>query len=133
MFHLSSLETTNSKLAGALAAVGIPLRVDTPVKRLTGHGGDRFCFFFQEISPCGQFKTKELILAWNDEDWHTRNPHHPFAYIKVAFQNKEALTDYVNKQVPTYCADKNGKLAFLPITASAELEKKVFQKLKKAN
>lgn len=129
MFHLPSCETSNTELAAALASVGIPLKKECPVRILTGHGGDRHCFFFEEISPCGQFKTGELIQAWHDPEWHKAHPRHPFAYVKVAFKNKHHLTDYVRKGVPIAVEEKSGKLAFLPLNASDELQKKVFQKL----
>lgn len=129
MFHLPSCETTNTDLAAALSAVGIPLRKETPVRILTGHGGDRHCFFFQDRSPCGNYLTEKLIHAWNDPDWHRQHPEHPFAYIKMAFQNRARLGDYIKRGVPIFVAEKHGKLAFLSLNSSPENEKKVFQKL----
>jgi hypothetical protein len=129
MFHLSSLETTNSDLAAALSAVGIPLRKDTPVRILTGHGGDRHCFFFEAVSPCGNYQTGDLIRAWDDKEWHLQHPEHPFAYIKVAFQNRARLMDYVKKGTPICVVEKAGKLAFLSLAASPEAEQKLFKRL----
>jgi hypothetical protein len=129
VFHLSSLETTNTELAAALAAVGIPMDPICPIRILTGAGGDRHCFFFQEKSPCGNYKTDDLIRAWNDPDWHRTHPEHPFAYVKVAFKNKHGLVDYVKRGVPTFVAEKHGKIAFIPLSASSDLEQKVFKKL----
>lgn len=129
MVHLHSNQTTNTDLAAALAAVGIPLKKECPVRLMTGHGGDRHCFFFEEISPCGQYKTCDLILAWDDKDWHRAHPEHPFAYLKVAFQNRARLLDYVKSGVPIFVAEKHGKLAFLSVNASPETERKVFAKL----
>lgn len=129
MFHLSSLETTNSDLAAALCAVGIPLKKETPVRILTGHGGDRHCFFFEERSPCGSYLTSELIQAWDDKEWYKQHPEHPFAYIKVAMQNRSRLLDYVKKGTPICVVQKAGKLAFLSLNASSEAEQKLFKRL----
>jgi hypothetical protein len=130
MIHLASLETSNTKLAAALTAVGIPLKKEKPVQIITGaKGPDRVAFFFEPISPCGLYKTKELMLAWDDERWHVRNPEHPFAYLKVAFQNMERLTDYCRKGTPIAFVQKGSKLAFLSLKASDDLQKKVFKEL----
>ena len=129
MIHLASLETTNTKLAAALCAVGIPLRKDYPVRLLTGDRGDRHCFFFESVSPCGLYKTAELILAWDDPEWHRRNPEHPFAYLQVAFQNQERLNDYIKKGTRIAAVAKGSKIAFISLHASDTLQKKVFTEL----
>ena len=132
LIHLQSTpqnETTNSDLAAALTACGIPLKKDCPVRILTGHGGDRHCFFFEDQSPCGNYKTAQLIVAWDDKEWHRKHPEHPFAYIKVAFQNRARLRDYIKGGTPIFVAEKHGKLAFLSVHCLPETEKKVFDKL----
>jgi hypothetical protein len=130
MFHLSSLETTNTKLAAALSAVGIPLRKNVPVRLMTGVSrGDTHCFFFEEQSPCGQFKTDELIKAWSDPEWHRQHPEHPFAYLKVSFDNMERLTDYIRKGTRTAAVTKGRKIAFLSLHAPDPVQKLVFAEL----
>lgn len=129
MVNLPNGETTNTDLAAALCAVGIPLKKGCPVRILTGHGGDRHSFFFEPISPCGNYRTFELIQAWDDREWHRQHPEHPFAYIKVAMQNRKRLMEYVKGAVPIFVAEKHGKLAFLSFNASPETEKKVFNRL----
>jgi hypothetical protein len=124
-----SLETTNTMLAAALAAVGIPLRKTNSVRIVTGDFGDRTCFFFEEKSPCGLYDTFELIRAWDDPDWHEKHPEHPFAYILVAFRNREKLNAYINKGIPTVAVKKGSKIAFLPLNASDPLQQKVFAQL----
>ncbi len=129
MIHLSQLETTNTKLAAALSACGIRLRATNPVKNLIGDRGDQLCFFFEDVSPCGQYKTEELIKAWDDKEWHEKHPEHPFAYLKVAFNNNERLTDYARKGIPTVAVAHGSKVAFLSLNASDVLQKKVFTEL----
>ena len=128
--HLTKLETTNTQLAAALSAVGIPLRKETPVRLITGDR-DQHAFFFEEISPCGLYKTEELIRAWNDKDWHERNPEHPFAYLKVAFQNHARLTDYVKSGVRIAAITRGHKIAFVSLNASKALQDKVFSELER--
>lgn len=136
MIHLGSLETTNSKLAAALCAVGIPLRKQRgdlkPVQIVTGgKGGDRVAFFFEDQSPCGAYKTKELMLAWENEHWHRNNPEHPFAYLKVAMENLERLNEYCRKGTPMAYVTRGSKIAFLSLNAPDQLQQKVFTELKR--
>lgn len=133
MIHLlGALETTNTELAAALGAVGIPLRPGAEgIKLIAGDRGDRHCFFFQAQSACGLYQTNELIKAWNDDEWHRKHPEHPFAYIKMAFRSKSRLTDYVKKGVPTYVCQQGTKFAFLSLNASDALQKQVFAELKR--
>lgn len=128
---LGSLETKNTKLAAALCSVGIPLREgENAVRLITGDSGDSHCFFFQEQSPCGHYVTAELIKAWDDPEWHIRNPEHPFAYIKVAFENNARLTDYVKKGTRIATVKRGHKIGFLSVRASDEAQKRFFKELK---
>lgn len=128
---LPGLETSNTDLAAALCAVGIPLKKGDPVKILTGQGGDRHTFFFEERSECGRYVTDELIKAWNDPTWHERNPEHAFAYVKVAFENRRRLLDYIKSRVPIAAVKQGNKVAFLSVNASDEIQRKVFAQLKR--
>ena len=121
--HLSSTATSNTCLAAALAAVGIPL-AEKPFVRVVGDGirGERVVWFFDQQSPDGNFETKELITAWNDDAWHLANPEHPFAYIKCALKNREQLVDKVKQDVPLACVKRRGKIAILPLDASTRTE-----------
>lgn len=125
------LNTTNSKLAAALAAVGIPLRRTSPVRHVTGDRGDRHAWFFEDSSPCGLYSTKELMLAWDNPAWHEAHPEHPFAYLKVAFANQERMVDWIKKNVPIVAVQKGRKIAFLHLHASDALQQKVFTELNK--
>ena len=52
--HLSSTATSNTALAAALSAVGIPL-AEKPLVRVVGDGirGERVIWFFEPQSACG--------------------------------------------------------------------------------
>jgi hypothetical protein len=121
--HLSSTATSNTALAAALSAVGLPVAAK-PLVRVVGDGirGERVIWFFEPQSPCGKYKTSELITAWSDNSWHMANPEHPFAYIKAALVNRESLVTKIKQNVPLACISRRGKFAFLPLDASPQTE-----------
>ncbi|MEO5712163.1 MAG: hypothetical protein ABIT37_01635 [Luteolibacter sp.] len=127
----ASLETTNTKLAGCLSSCGIKLRKGNEFMQLMGDRGEQTCWFFEEKSPCGQYDTSALIAAWDDKEWHEKNPEHPFAYMKVAFDNAERLTDFARRSIPTVAVAKGKKVAYLSLNASDSLQKEIFTKLNK--
>lgn len=129
LINLDPLETSNTKLAAALSAVGIPLRKDCPVRLLTGSGGDSHCFFFEPYSLCGEYNTVEMIRAWNDKIWHINHPEHPFAFLKVAFENQERLLDYVKKGTRIFAEKKGSKIGFLSLNAGDNAQKIFFKEL----
>ena len=128
--HISSTATTNTPLAAALTAVGIPLS-DRPFLKIVGDDvrGERTMWFFDAQSPCGKYKTKELIAAWGDDAWHLANPEHPFAYIKCALTNRERLVDKVKQDVPLACVKRRGKIAFIPLDATQQVQDMFLRKL----
>jgi hypothetical protein len=121
--HLSSTATSNTALAAALSALGIPL-AQKPFVRVVGAGirGERVVWFFEPQSADGTYQTKSLIEAWNDDSWHLANPEHPFAYIKAALMNREALVTKIKQDVPLACISRREKFAFLPLNASPRTE-----------
>jgi hypothetical protein len=120
--HLSS-STSNTHLAAALTAVGVPLS-EKPFVRVVGDDirGERVIWFFEPQSTDGRFHTKDLIAAWHDEGWHLTHPEHPFAYIKCALMNRQRLVEKVKQDVPLACVKRRGKIAFIPLNASSHTE-----------
>jgi len=119
--HLSTESTTNTGLAAALTAIGIPLS-HQPIAQIAGDGikGERTIWFFEPASLCGKHATKDMIAAWNDEAWHMKNPEHPFAYIKCALANREKLVDKVKHNIALACVKRRGKIALIPMNASPQ-------------
>lgn len=126
----TTLQTTNTDLASCLCAVGIPLMKNQPIKELVG---DRkaIAFFFEPVSPCGLYHTQELILAWDDKEWHLKHPEHPFAYLKTAFQNRARLRDMIKGNVPTVVVKRGDKFAFLSLHAEPKLVDDTMRELKR--
>jgi len=112
------LETTNTDLAAALAALGIPPRQGNAVKQLQGDRGTRLCFFFQERSADGRFDTREMIKAWSDPTFIDRFPEHPMSYLMAGFRNRSSLLSYVKSGVPTYVQERGRKIAFVPLNTN---------------
>jgi hypothetical protein len=128
--HLQSTSTSNTTLAAALTAIGIPL-AEKPFVRVVGDGilGERFIWFFEPQSVDGTYQTKDLIAAWHDDTWHLANPEHPFAYIKCAMLNRERLLDKIKQDVPLACIKRRGKIAFIPLNATSQTEDFFLRKL----
>ncbi len=125
----SFIETNDLALASALLALGIPFHDETPFIKTRSTRGEQFTFFFQEVSNCGNFKTLQMIAAWNDQDFHLNNPEHPLSYIRCAYKNKEGLLDKVNQNLDLVVIEKNGKMVIISKNASKDLQEKVFSQL----
>jgi hypothetical protein len=126
----SYIKVQNLSLAAALLAIGIPFDESTPfmtTKKLDG--ASETLFFFGESSMCGQYNTLAMINAWNDPEFHIKNPEHPWAYISCAFKNRDGLLDKVKQSADMVVIEKNGKLAVISKNASAETQAKVFSQL----
>lgn len=121
------METQDRDLACALLAMGIS---PDPSKRWTRGGSDPV-FRFMSGSPCGQFHTGELMLAWQDESWFVRHPEHPFSYVMCAAANRRWLVDKIRGIEPTVCfMQRNGLPAFLNAGADERTQKLFFKELK---
>ena len=90
--HISSTATTNTSLAAALTAVGIPLSAK-PFLKVVGDGirGERTMWFFEAQSPCGKYKTKELIAAWGDDVSSLHGASHALRLVAASTQTQPAL------------------------------------------
>jgi len=113
------LQTDDIELAASLLACGVPLWRDIPIQRTAL---DRVSFFFQPVSPCGEFHARPLILAWQDPTWHERHPEHPFAYLWCAFENRRRLLREIKTKTPTVVFMRAGYPQFLTLNADPKTE-----------
>jgi hypothetical protein len=127
--RFSYIETSDLALVSALLALGIPLSEETPFIKVTTTYGKNYKFFLQESSACGTYNTQHIINAWHDKDFANSNPEHPLAYIKCAYQNKEALLDVVKQSHDLVVMERNGKLIIISENASKELQEKIFREI----
>jgi len=120
------VETRDLSLVAALLALGIPFADDTPFVTFRTHEGPLTVFYLKEESPDGRWNTKSLVKAWNNPQYHSENPECPFAYIKCAFSNRNALLDNVKKGLELAVLEKNGKLVIISKSATPEFQKTLF-------
>ncbi len=120
--HVEDLE-----LAAAMLACGIPLWKDVPISRTE----ERLAFFFMPASPCGLFNARQLMLAWQDRQWHQSHPEHPFAYLSCVFENRRRLMREVRLKQPLAVFLRAGFPHFLSLNADAKTETLFMRELKK--
>ena len=124
--------STNTLLAAALAAMGVPLHDKSISSVTTGDGiagSGRVTWYFEAQSLCGKHRTAQLVEAWENKAWHEQNPEHPFAYIKCAFENHSRLLDKIKRDVPLGLVKRRGKIAIVSLSASQHFQDVIFQKL----
>ena len=128
--QLSGTSTSNTCLAAALTAIGIPLAEKPFIQVIdSASGNERTVWFFEPQSSDGKHVTRELIEAWSDKSWHYANPEHPFAYIKCALLNRDRLVDKIKQNAPLVCIRSKGKIAFIPLNATPREEEKYLRML----
>lgn len=123
--------TTNTLLAAALAAMGVQF-AEKPNSIVTGDGiagSHRISWYFAETSECGKYNTKALIAAWEDKAWHEKNPDHPWAYIKCAFENHTRLVDKLKQGSPLGMVRRRGKIALVSLNATKATQDIIFRRL----
>lgn len=120
MDYLSSpdLGTANTDVAAALAGLSIPLREEAPWKRTIGEV-EQVSFFFEQRSACGNFETREMVRAWDDEDWQRARPQHPLTYQRVFFRNRHRFRDHFRRRVPIAAVWRRGKMEIVRVGRSA--------------
>ncbi len=123
------------RLVGALTALGIPLDDDCPYLETRELLDDRerrvVTWTLKARSICGQHDTRKLIEVWHDPGWASRNPEHPFAYIKTAFQNSAFLNKEVARLAPLALIRKGQRIALVPFDATAERRQELLTALEK--
>ena len=122
-----NLHTEDLELACCLLACGIPFWSGHPYERQ----GNRLTFYFMPSSECGQFHTPSLMLAWQDRQWHEKNPEHPFAYLSCAMENRRRLLREIKGTVPMVVFQKAGFPHFLSLNADQKTETLFLKELKK--
>lgn len=125
-------ETDSVALAAALLAVGIPLNPNFPCERYEGEVGEqgRLVFFFEDGSPCGKFKTAELVAAWADLPQFIRTfPEHPFSYAACATRNRDRVIHFVKSRAPQVVVRNGDKLAVISADAPSVQVDKILARL----
>jgi hypothetical protein len=122
-----NLQTEDLELACCLLAVGIPFWSGRPYER----DGKRITFYFMPSSECGQYHTASLMLAWQERQWHEKNPEHPFAYLSCVMENRRRLMREIKGTVPMVVFQKAGLPHFLSLNADQKTETLFLKEIKK--
>ena len=126
----ASLTVKDPKLAGALAAVGVP-----PDPRgfedSFAHDGRRFsCWHFLGQTVDGLDQTRALVAAWMDpENWNRANPTHRFAYVMIAYKNTDILLNRARGKDPYFIIQQGPSVAVVNPAASRADQDVILQKI----
>jgi hypothetical protein len=71
------------------------------------------------------------MLAWQDRQWHQKNPEHPFAYLSCVMENRRRLIREIKGSVPMVVFQKAGLPHFLSLNADQKTETLFLKELKK--
>jgi len=111
-------------MVAALTALGIPLDSDCPYQEtremIDGKEQRVVTWVLKPVSACGRFETQDMLKAWTDADFTKRNPEHPFAYIKAAFENRAKISAQSASQSPLALIRKGKRIALIPFDATPE-------------
>lgn len=116
----SAIFTHDLTLASALLTMGCKLITDA-VHTRKEDGTDQYIFLFSEKSNCGEYKTRDLISAWYNDNYFKENPECVFAAIKVANANRQTLLDEVKgREVDYLQVVENGRVTLVNANATEE-------------
>jgi len=134
-YTTTELSSSNTMLAAALAAVGIPFqaRASTIVTGDHIQGNGRITWYFEPQSKCGKYKTRELMAKWADITYPkpgTPEDEEVWGYIKAAMQNHGNLIKYVKAQTPLVMVrGKGGKIGFVSLDLEPRIEGEILRRL----
>lgn len=123
--------TTNTNLAAALLASGIPFDPVKPFEEFVGEYC-RIVYYFAPSDPEGTMRTGELIAAWDNLDaWLAAHPNHPFSYAACGAKNKERLLDLVKARAPQIVVSKGRSYAVIRANAPVADQDRILCKLER--
>lgn len=127
------LTSPTTAMIAALTALGIPLDTDCPYQEtrelIDGREQRVVTWVLKPASFCGRFETQEMLKAWADPDFVKRNPEHPFAYIKQAFENHARIVETALTQAPLALIRKGKRIALIPFDATPERREELLTEL----
>jgi hypothetical protein len=125
-----SLTVKDPKLAGALAAVGVPPDPRGFEDSFT-HDGRRFsCWHFLSQTIDGADQTRALVAAWlNPEEWNRAHPTHRFAYVMIAYKNTEILLKRARNREPYFILQQGSSVAVVNPSAAQGDQDVILQKI----
>jgi|TARA_R110002167_G_scaffold82978_1_gene226011 hypothetical protein len=128
----ANFDTRDSYLAAALMSLGIAPVGSEPVRIVTREhlSGEQYQFYFNPVSNCGKFRTREMLAAWREGTaWVEKNPDHPFAFAMAAVWNYRDLLRFIKGKAPYAWISQGRSIAMLPLDASAGLQEKILGRM----
>lgn len=126
------LATRNTILFAALTALGIPAEPELCgefVEEVQGRPRSVTVWRLREKSVDGRFHTADLIKLWHDPAFVERDPEHPLAYVKCAFENHTRAIEFVKEQGPIAMRRRGQKIALITRHTSPENKKRILDEL----
>jgi hypothetical protein len=90
--------TTNTRAAAALVACDVPLEKAKSLTSIVGDGikGSLITWHLGEYSAKGE-STKDLLRAWDSQEYAAANPNAPIVRIKAAFVRKGEIAKSIKE------------------------------------
>ncbi len=126
------LATRNTILFAALTALGIaaePELCGEFVEEVNGKPRSVTVWRLREKSLDGKHNAAELIRLWRDPEFTTREPEHPLAYVKAAFENHTRAVEFIKDQGPIAMRRRGRKIALITRHTTPELKKRILDEL----
>lgn len=127
------LSSANTQLAAALSALGIEMKkrpLSMTGDRIQGPG--RTVWHFAPKSRCGKFITREMMLAWDDPEFHEKHPEHPLSYMKCQSGNYRTLVRHIKEGVTVaQVMGRGGKLGIISMDLPEVQVGKILQRLER--
>ena len=91
MATMIQAKTKDVRLFASIVAMGIPWKEET----CSVAGGER-AWLFGDVSDCGKWKIRDLLVWWRDAKFHLTNPKHPFNVIKSVMASDKGIKAAIN-------------------------------------
>jgi len=125
-----SLTVRDLGLAAALAAYHVPPDPRGFEDHFDLDGRRYHCWHFMDRATHTNELTVDLIAAWQSPDeWNAKHPAHPWAYIMIAFRNKEHLRERCTRNAPKYLICRGQSFAIVDPAASRDAQEKILTKI----
>jgi len=125
-----TLTVRDLSLAAALASYNVP----PDPRNFEDHfdmEGRRFYawHFLDRTSHTGEL-TVDLIAAWADPDaFNAKNPTHPWAYIMIAFKNRDHLRERCAQNAPKYLISRGKSKALVDPNSKRSTQETILAKI----
>ena len=125
-----ALTVHDLSLAAALAAYHVPPDPRGFEDHFDMEGRRFFCWHFLDRTTHTGELTVDLIAAWaNPEEFNSKHPAHAWAYIMIAFKNRDHLRERCAKNVPKFLINNGRSYALIDPKASREIQEAIMVKI----